>query len=196
MNKTLNKLIVFLACIVIASSCNNSRGISVTKRHYSKGNYVSVNKKQKNFVNHEGAKKLLPNIPAKQEIVANSQEPIHEDRSIEANGEQKLGNSSTIQNSNRLNDMMLAAEGDKIKQVAPIESIKGLSKINKVNNLFHLNKIQPNGEARSLFWLVITILLIIWLVALVSGGWGLGGLVNLLLLIALILFILWLLRLI
>jgi hypothetical protein len=44
MQKKIYNLLVFLAIIIIASACNNSRGISVTKRHYSKGNYVSVNK--------------------------------------------------------------------------------------------------------------------------------------------------------
>jgi hypothetical protein len=52
-----------------------------------------------------------------------------------------------------------------------------------------------NGdEARSLFWIVILVLLILWALGIISGSFGLGILFNLLLLIALILLILWLLR--
>jgi hypothetical protein len=195
MNKILNKIIIFLTLIVIASSCNNSRGLSVTKRHYSKGNYVSVNKKQKTFVYHEPEKKLSPSIENQQKKVSISVESINDERLVEANVDQKLG-TSEIQNTNRTEELINEAETQKIKEAVKNERLNNLSKINKPRSLFHLNKIQPNGEARSLFWLVITILLIIWLIALISGGWGLGGLVNLLLLVALILFILWLLRLI
>lgn len=189
------QLIIFLAFIVITSSCNNSRGISITKRHYSKGNYVSVNKKHKTFVYHEPVKKLLPGIDVQKEILTSALESINDEKLVEANVDQKLS-TSAIQNTNRIEDLINEAETQKIKEATQKESLSKLSKIKQAKQLFHLNKIQPDGEARSLFWLVITILLIIWLVALISGGWGLGGLVNLLLLIALILFILWLLRLI
>ncbi len=195
MNKNLHKIIIFLAFIVIASSCNNSRGLSITKRHYSKGNYVSVNKKHKTFVYHEPVKKLLPGIDVQKEIVPSAVESINDEKLVEANVDQKLGNSE-VPKVNRLEDLINEAETQKIKEATQKESLNNLSKIKKAKQLFHLNKIQPDAGARSLFWLVITILIIIWLIALLSGGWGLGGLVNLLLLIALILFILWLLRLI
>jgi hypothetical protein len=51
-----------------------------------------------------------------------------------------------------------------------------------------------NNEGRSLFWIVIIVIVILWAVGLISGGLGLGILINLLLLVALILLILWLLR--
>lgn len=194
MNKNLHKIIIFLAFIVIASSCNNSRGLSITKRHYSKGNYVSVNKKQKAFVYHEPVKKL-PGIDVQKEKESILAASIKEEKLIEANVDQKIGKSE-MQKENRLEDLINEAETQKIKEATQKESLNNLSKIKQAKQLFHLNKIQPDAGARSLFWLVITILIIIWLIALLSGGWGLGGLVNLLLLIALILFILWLLRLI
>ncbi len=195
MQKLINRLIIFIAFIFIASSCNNSRGISVTKRHYSKGNYVSVNKKQKPFVYHNPTKKISPVVITQPEIVAISKESTKEEKGIEANVDAKL-NSNELQSPDRLNDMINTAESNKVKETERASNLKSLTNIKKGNNLFHISKIQPNGEARSLFWLVITILLIIWLIALVSGGWGLGGLVNILLVVALILFILWLLRLI
>jgi uncharacterized membrane protein len=195
MHKILHKLIILIAFVFIASSCNNSRGISITKRHYSKGNYVSVNKKHKTFVYREPLKKLLPGNNVQKETVPSSLESINNEKLVEANVGQNLG-TSEIQNTNRTEELINEAENQKIKEAAQNERLNNSSKINKPRSLLHLNKIQPDAGARSLFWLVITILLIIWLIALISGGWGLGGLVNLLLLVALILFILWLLRLI
>jgi hypothetical protein len=55
---------------------------------------------------------------------------------------------------------------------------------------------QPVEGALSLIWIVILVLLILWALGLLAGGWGLGGLINILLVIALILLILWLLRII
>src|SRR3990167_5281695 len=53
-----------------------------------------------------------------------------------------------------------------------------------------------DGDGLSLFGIIILIILILWLVGAISGGWGLGGLIHILLVIALILLILWLLRII
>lgn len=198
MKTLINKLIIFITFItfvLIASSCNNSRGISVTKRHYSKGNYVSVNKKQKPFVYHNQSKKNTTDFVAQPATIAIANESAKEEKGLEANADSK-NISASQQKPDLLNDMINTAESDNAKETERPENVSNLSKVKKGNNLFHQSKMQPNGEARSLFWLVITILLIIWLVAILSGGWGFGGLVNLLLLIALILFILWLLRLI
>lgn len=56
------------------------------------------------------------------------------------------------------------------------------------------NSVRDSEGGLSLFGLVILILVILWLVAVLSGGWGLGGLIHVLLIVALILLILWLLR--
>jgi len=193
MYKNLHLLLFFLAILIIASSCNNSRGISITKRHYSKGNYVSVNKKQKAKTQHKSEENLLTSNQVKNETEAKQSESTLEETTIEANAVVKL-NQPIKEKSNRLTQMINSANQEKTREAA--SNSNDLLKVKKGNKIFQAVKAKANGEARSLFWLVITILLIIWLVALISGGWGLGGLVNILLLIALILFILWLLRLI
>ncbi len=58
------------------------------------------------------------------------------------------------------------------------------------------NNSSPQRDELSLFWIIILVILILWALGLLAGGFGLGGLINLLLLVALVLFILWLLRLI
>lgn len=50
------------------------------------------------------------------------------------------------------------------------------------------------GDALSLLWIVIIVLLILWALGWLAGGLGMGGLIHVLLIIALILLILWLLR--
>ncbi|MCC6372390.1 MAG: hypothetical protein IT236_15405, partial [Bacteroidia bacterium] len=62
--------------------------------------------------------------------------------------------------------------------------------INKENSI---GKSEDNEE-RSLFWVVVLVLVVLWALGLISGGLGLGILINLLLVIALVLLILWLLR--
>lgn len=65
------------------------------------------------------------------------------------------------------------------------------------HSLFEKNKIGSSASDKdglSLFWVVILVLLILWALGFLTGGFGLGGLINLLLVIALILLILWLLR--
>jgi cobalamin biosynthesis Mg chelatase CobN len=193
MYKNLQQLLLLLAILIIASSCNNSRGISITKRHYSKGNYVSVNKKLKSKNHHKNEDQWLTNNEVNNETEAKINESTQEETVVEANAAVKV-NQPIKEKSNRLTQMINSANQEKTKEAA--SNSNDLLKVKKGNKIFQAVKAKANGEARSLFWLVITILLIIWLVALISGGWGLGGLVNILLLIALILFILWLLRLI
>ena len=80
-----------------------------------------------------------------------------------------------------------------------INYIASVAPINTNTELAHTKKVVDEtvaGDVLSLFWIVILILVITWLVALLTGGWGLGGFIYLLLVIALILLILWLLRII
>ena len=53
-----------------------------------------------------------------------------------------------------------------------------------------------DGDALSLLWVIVIVLLILWVLGYAAGGFGLGGLIHVLLVIALILLILWLLRII
>ncbi len=81
------------------------------------------------------------------------------------------------------------------KARTPIKNIKLIKKL----SLKSMKKSTPApivGEALSLLWIVILVLVILWLLGFITGGFGLGGLIHLLLLIALILLILWLLRII
>ena len=61
-------------------------------------------------------------------------------------------------------------------------------------NIKKVGNAARESDGLSLFWIIILVILILWALGLLSGGWGLGGFINILLIIALILLILWLLR--
>lgn len=194
MFKITNKLFIFIIILFALSACNY-KGVNITKRHYSKGNYISVNKKNATHVMHEKDKNNSSNVEIKLPAIANKVN-VEKDALI---AEASTNSNIKIEDSNNLNDfaaLVNTAENNKITEKHRSEDNAKLHNSTKLKKLLHISKVQKDDEARSLFWLVISVLVIIWLIALVSGGWGLGGLVNILLLVALILFILWLLRLI
>lgn len=195
MSETLNKLMLFAAILFIASSCNHYGGVNITKRHYSKGNYVSVTKKQKDFVQHEAYKNDVPKVKANQETAKSRTIPKEEEQGIEANVSSKQ-HTKQFQKENRLEVLINEAAVNKANTASREERINSLRQFKKGSSILKVKRAHDDDEARSLFWLVVTILLIIWLIALLSGGWGLGGLIHVILVIALILFILWLLKLI
>lgn len=198
MIKFFTKLLALAVMLAVTPACQNSRSISVVKRHYSKGHYISFNKhpistkKEAAIKKNEGS--VLPNsietVPDNNQAVVASNDDLagmtYLPLSSSATSTIDMADKPTIRNE-KLHEPHRATIFDKVGSQ---------QKGKKIDQLKQRLNIKPNSEARSLFWLVITILLIIWLIAILSGGWGLGGLVNLLLLIALILFILWLIRLI
>jgi Family of unknown function (DUF5670) len=171
---------------LILSSCN--KRFSIAKRHYSKGYYFSHNHKvtahpQKvNAVVKYSQNKNMNNVS----LLTNSFTTTNHFDSISA--PQVLLQNRKAQNEipttkwlHKKNVMPLVI-GNKEKYAvgssyAKKQSIKGAA-----------------SEGRSLLWIIIVVLVVLWALGLISGGLGLGFLINLLLLIALILFILWLLR--
>ncbi len=185
---------IFICTGILFTSCSHESSISLTKRHYRNGYYVERTSKSN----------------AKQ----NEQEKVYSKQSVFVSPkiDQPVITDDVLANADKISENK---QGDanhttsfRIKQVdrkAVIKAIlPGFSKIktqlNTVKSLLEnknkIKKIQdtPGDDARSFFWIVITVLLILWLLGFIAGGWGLGNLINLLLAIALILFILWLLR--
>jgi hypothetical protein len=98
--------------------------------------------------------------------------------------------------------------------VSSIEEIIGLkhmvSNINELNEdriIYHPLKLVPAFEKRNvvvqkvaskkqaemhggLLWTLVLILLVIWLLAMLTGGWGLGGLIYIFLVVALVILLL------
>lgn len=193
----MKKLITYLSICLIAgilfSSCKSN--ISIAKRHYNKGYYVDYNSGKHDVTTvKEEEKTALSNIDRpvnfKQEKVAQNsvssqsdQNSVTEKNIIVASNKKMLPDVNAKQNTKQ-------SLKSKIKTITnPAAKIK--------HSLFGADKkstASANDDALSIFWVVILILLILWAVGLLAGGFGLGGLINVLLVIALILLILWLLR--
>ena len=183
------KIFKFVSTCIMAgilfSSC------SITKRHYTNGYYVDhhsnkqVATKKQEYV---AQNKVKPPLCTIQNVIeesnldsSNKQSPITENDAIKTSNRQVTNNLKNVQKEKHM------------------QFPSTIAFFKKDNRLLNNNKIAAEtvgGDVLSLFWIVILILVILWLIALLTGGWGLGGFIYLLLVIALILLILWLLRII
>lgn len=181
---------------IVISSC--SPNLSVTKRHYNKGYYVAHrdNKPSATAEKQPGELSAIQkqhSTPASTtDNALNTQPDVTQNRQVSrtttnaalrTKGASKSPPSSATQN----------RPGQFMRH--PIKTIgEHTARLKPVRMLHEKMSRSSDDDALSLFWIVILILLILWAVGLLSGGFGLGGLINILLVIALILLILWLLR--
>ncbi len=183
-------LFTFASTCIVASILLSS--CSMTKRHYTNGYYVSHTSGKQveaKAQDQTAQKKTKPSLYTVQNAAAesnldynNKQSPIVENGAITASNKQEASKPQFTQNTKH--------HASYIATVIPVQAKTALSHTKKTTVE------TAAGDVLSLFWIVILILVILWLVALLTGGWGLGGFIYLLLVIALILLILWLLRII
>jgi len=177
--------ITVIACVIFLASC------SLTKRHYTNGYYVGHNS-GKSSINK--SKEQITNKDKKQ--------PLYAVRNLDGN--RSLDNPKSI--SFAVDEIVAVTNKKTTNKITPITLHKrhegyDVAKIFQKENSksFRVKKLDPDSlaaDALSLFWIIILILLILWLVAILTGGWGLGDFVHILLVVALILLILWILRII
>lgn len=196
MKNLLTSVLLVICGSVLFTSCN--QGISLTKRHYRNGYHVEYSSKKPTINPKEN------NSSAVESVITASQESAKIAESTEIITGNEIRDDQMAASSNEKNDQVVQKPVDQTVDFKGALSnnfndggTKSSTKTVLKDNFQALNNLKNSGEdARSLFWLVITIIIILWLIAFLTGGWGLGGVIHLLLLIALILFILWLLRLI
>jgi len=178
---------IAVVAILLFSACNSNS--SLTKRHYSKGYHFSHSSGK-----HSVAKASDKKAPLKTtDIVV---KPIEK-------------NETTIAPINPINnDLIVSNEINYNKSNAKKNVTKIVKRIPAINEVAPVIKVKkaiferPSPAAASdsaglsLLWIVIVVLLVLWALGLLAGGFGLGGFINILLVIALILLILWLLRII
>ncbi len=171
---------------LILSSCQ--KRFSIAKRHYSKGYY---------FAHHQ----KVTAHPLKASAVAkNTQNKNMNSVSLHTNSFSTTNQLDTIsapqvqlQKRKAQNEIPATKRLHK-KNVTPF--VIGSKEKYAVGSSY-VKKQSIKGaasEGRSLLWIIVVVIVVLWALGLISGGLGLGFLINLLLLIALILFILWLLR--
>lgn len=196
--------ITLFAFLLFAGLILPSCGVTITKRQHLRGYYVSTNPRH-HVGKGEAVIKTDENKP-----VASTQSAAVE--AVEATKLEVAEAPATINEHANAFDVIA---NDKQHDAAPAASVEASSTertfslssmaqkvpmMKKMQSTVKKIKASSNaptsGDALSLLWIVIVVLLILWAIGLLAGGWGLGGLINLLLLIAVILLILWLLRII
>lgn len=197
-----NKLSQF-ALLIIGSclffSCSN-QFISLQKRHYRDGYNVEYGFKQKDGREQKDEKekekekkKTKYSNTAEQELPVLAETPQQE---IQQHQESEV----TQNNSDKIEAPQLVPVKKKaVKIKAQQKNITLEKKKAKISHTITKLKKKTKDDdtlenALSLFWIVILLFIMLWFLALLTGGWGLGTLVNILLVIALILLILWLLK--
>jgi len=183
----------FIASILF-TSCKSS--MSVTKRRYNSGYYITYNNgKQCSPALKEQTKttssastnqvKLLQEQVKQKKTKEYAQDNCVEDNTtVVASTEKKQYRTVLKQHIKQIQALQT-----KIIENRTLQIKQTLSKTKKTNTTS-----SDDDDALSLFWIVILVILILWALGLLAGGFGLGGLINLLLLVALILLILWLLK--
>ena len=197
----MKKLLKFTNLLIISgilfSSCETST--SIMKRHYRSGYYIDYTSHNK-----ETAPKLANGNTAQIVIPI----PISNAQSL------TMQSTSSTSPKQSIEKPPIVITG--LKKILPTTNLQSITKQSHLNRTgitsgsaienkqiisqspFISTNVSDGdrGEraALSLLWLVIVIVLILWLIGILAGGFGLGGLINLLLVIALILLILWLLR--
>lgn len=191
LNKQIKRWVVsgFTITCVVASILLTS--CSIAKRHYTSGYYVSHSSdKQASAMMQEqtAQKKTTPSLYAIQNINegnnldgGSTQSQVPENGVITASNKQEANNIKTVQSSKHATNKLILSP---VKRNSPLFSAKKTT----------TSMVSEDGL--SLFWILILILLILWALAFLTGGWGLGGLIYILLVVALVLLILWLLRII
>jgi len=188
----MKKIISFaFACILLSVLFTSCKPGMLIKRHYNNGYYIAKNDRA----------------------------PSRSTNSVTTNSPQRLQKSAysvrtqpAQTESGRYDNGSAVAEVERGPAPEPATANKPVYK-NKPSaapitksNAYTINKPVANETVRqklsgdaasdglSLFWIVILVILILWAIAFIAGGFGLGNLIHILLIIALVLFILWLLR--
>ena len=200
--KNLLTIISFTILGSILFSCNSS--LTITKRRVNKGFYIaSNNQKFSKHVKEEQQKQIVSERPAAPAEAANGlTQPAPEERIYVYEPAELTADAASKPEANASKEVKkvnVPAKNLKNK-LAAVKSTKKM--IERAD--FHPKKqIQTMKEKKSTpvdgddvlswFWIVILVILILWLIGVLTGGFGMGGLIHLLLVVALILLILWLL---
>jgi len=185
------------ACILF-SAC--SQKLSLKKRHYRNGYYVSHTKKNHSLIGNNTDKSVTKHseVVLKEEAPKIAQTDLKQ-KNKSASETPKNNVSSLKLKSKRYEGPQKALENTDNNLAS---SVKEIMRSKKVIRNLQINTSKPlieagddDGDGYSLLWLLIIILFVLWILGF-AGGYIFGGLVHLILVVAVILFILWLLRLI
>lgn len=178
--------ISFIAGSLLLISCSQISTFSVTKRHYRDGYYIDINSGKQ--AEHISQQVLKQNRMDNRRIVIAENKP--ENKSYTSAG-------ATIINKKDGNGGKIANRGKVVTHMHPIR--QGMNApMTSVYKDAAIQKMVSNKKTSSQdnidspgywLWTIIVLLFLVWLLSLLTGGWGLGGLIYIFLVVALILLI-------
>jgi hypothetical protein len=195
--------ILFISAAIFFSSCETS----LIKRHYRKGYDFDFTKKQKALTSESKFAKVESDLPVyasaqpsgKEYLKPHSLSPLTNEVEINEFYSPTTDSKSEIKNS----ATHKTHEHTQIKKSNTLPPNKKVTKFQELKNFSNLKKIISRHDDDvdvhyhgGLIWTIISVLLVLWLLSLLTGGWGLGGLIYIFLVVALVLILLRLLRII
>jgi hypothetical protein len=181
----MKRIIIYLACLaglVLASSC--SVHDTVMKRHYMKGYYVGKHHHANSVSVAQSSNKENGGDELSDRLELSLQPEAIESPALA----RRTGGEITQVRSVKPKASMQPRASNDVRVAKPTLHLREMIGLKK--------PVASDRDGLSLFWIVILVILILWAIGFLGGGFGLGGLINLLLVVALILLILWLLRII
>ncbi|ASS49304.1 MAG: hypothetical protein A3D31_03735 [Candidatus Fluviicola riflensis] len=204
--------ITLLVAVLLIACCLPSCGATLIKRQHGPGYYINKNPGIPTAQSERSDNKHIKPSSTKIENPSEETEVFPEEQtalvpeSNETITQLATNDQSAVNSEETALDNIRPAnvENDQVRQVKPSlyewSSSTRLAEKMKMrvsdDQSAQSGSAVHDGDGLSLFGIIILIILILWLVGAISGGWGLGGLIHILLVIALILLILWLLRII
>jgi cobalamin biosynthesis Mg chelatase CobN len=208
--QTLMKRIITLITLVLFTGLLlPSCGVTIQKRQHNKGYYVSTNnripaaKDNKREIRPETTQSTATaQVPEEQPQARTESEQVlaetvvnrstAEERTMTSQEAPAVLTTDATTPATRPATLQHTEKTSFAQKVEKMAERTPLAK--KLNTQKMKSSARGSSEGLSLFWIVILILLILWALGVIGGGWGLGGLIYILLVLALILLILWLLR--
>lgn len=189
--KKITYSLYILAAVFLLSSCSWLSTLSITKRHYSKGYHIDMVAKHKTEAIKQAitseTSSVKQSAPGNNIFETTAQHPTANGRTV-AKPANELTSSKEI-----IASIVKPAGANKFSNLVP-NTLEELKNINATGKVYVSESKARDSNSHGLLWTIIVILLVLWLLSLLTGGWGLGGLLHLLLVIALILIILTLLN--
>lgn len=196
-------IIALVVTSIFFSSCN--QGISLTKRHYRNGYNLEVSGKPgktktieiETFENplHEQPEYASTQSSVENYIQAKPFSFVDDSsgNTVKSDKEKNSGNNKGTIHVNKNPSKQKSKMVSSVKRIA--NNIFSLKHEISENKKSVRNSDEPRGGG-GLIWTIIAVLLVLWLLSLLTGGWGLGGLLYLFLIVALVLILFRLLRII
>jgi hypothetical protein len=177
-NSTL--FIIAILSVFLLSSCSSISDFSITKRHYRSGYYVNLHSKQNSKIANQIAEQKTTNESEQPSLLFFAS--ASEDKSQEINA--PVVSETSFGTDNEKIAALLIANNKNAS--APFKNNIKKSAIKKAF-VKNITKTKYDGGLGDFIWALIGILVLVFLLSLILGGWGLGGLIYIFLVAALVL---------